>query len=83
MVPLVPFVVDPSWYERYWLRERPARRRWTALSRFMEFARQSVHALGRDKARQRPALTACDGATRCSNQPVDTLSSIIHRSRRR
>jgi hypothetical protein len=29
---MIPFQVDPSWYERYWLTERPARPRGMRLS---------------------------------------------------
>jgi hypothetical protein len=32
---MVPFQVDPSWYERHWLREKPQRRRWPRRSRLI------------------------------------------------
>jgi hypothetical protein len=39
---MIPFQVDPSWYERYWLTERPARRRWTRLSALIKAAGRRV-----------------------------------------
>jgi hypothetical protein len=35
---MVPFQVDPSWYERYWWREQPIRRRTLKRSALMRAA---------------------------------------------
>jgi len=62
---MIIFQVDPSWYEHYWLRERPARCRLTVLSTVMEFSRQIVEALRRlqrANSPRFPAIPACHGA---------------------
>ena len=33
---MVPFQVDPSWYEDYWLSKRAPRRRWISLASLIE-----------------------------------------------
>jgi hypothetical protein len=41
MVPLVPFQIDPSWYERYWLMERAQRRRpWLVMAGNIDCSRR-------------------------------------------
>jgi len=35
---MTPFQVDPSWYERYWWREPPPRRRWLTRERLLRAA---------------------------------------------
>jgi hypothetical protein len=37
---MVPFQVDPSWYERYWLEERPTPRRRMSLSTLIDAAKR-------------------------------------------
>lgn len=39
---MIPFQVDPSWYERYWLTERPARPRPRRLSRLINAASRCI-----------------------------------------
>jgi hypothetical protein len=44
---MIPFQVDPSWYERYWLTERPARPRGTRLSTLINsVSRRIARAVG-------------------------------------
>jgi hypothetical protein len=35
---VVPFQIDPSWYERYWLTEHPPRRRGALAERNLSIA---------------------------------------------
>jgi len=44
---MIPWQVDPSWYEHYWLRARPARRSRMVLSTLMGFAGRAVDILQR------------------------------------
>ena len=42
---MTPFPVDPSWYEQYWLRERPAPQRGRLLRGLITAARQAARTV--------------------------------------
>jgi len=37
---MVPFQIDPSWFDRYWLTDRPARRRWMRFADWIKIGRR-------------------------------------------
>jgi hypothetical protein len=66
---MTPFSVDPAWYERYWLRERPAPSRQQLADSLLARARQAARGL-----RQTPAA---DTAHRQSC-PVRPMPVYVH-----
>jgi hypothetical protein len=56
---MFPLQVDPSWYERYWLRPRPARRHWTVPSTLIKSAGRAVDALQRIRRSNSPRSLRC------------------------
>jgi hypothetical protein len=52
---MTPFLVDPAWYEQYWLHERPAPQRRTLLRGLIRAAAEIVRP-------PRTAVAACYGS---------------------
>jgi len=61
---MTPFSIDPAWYERYWLRERPAAPRQPLADSLLARARQAARLL-----RGAPAADAARSQM-CSARPM-------------
>jgi hypothetical protein len=68
---MVPFQVDPSWYEDYWLSEQPRRRRRISLARLIGPALR----IGRNlwTTRSSGSQDASAAAAACLAQPLAGL----------
>jgi aspartate aminotransferase len=79
---MVPFQVDPSWYERYWLDEQPTRRRRLSLSTLIEAAKR-IARVPRPTQRAGGQDPAAGPSSLCSeHQAAMPISSFAPRTSR-